>query len=824
MISQEEELLAAVEQGILNVELFKEKNNEATNIFNYLNSSNKMKIYLGSGALGTVYSLNKDKVVKLNFPCANNNAKIHDLYCQDLLEYVNEKTPFTVIPSGEKLRYIIPNLFSESLISMYLSKSHPNFAKTLNCYVFEENNANFSSFSSNFQRLYDDRTKKQKETYGVEPMQIDNITKKKILKTSTGKINQKRELRNYEKIPGVMSIMEKYVSIFDKNRGQLIPMINPVNFVCLIYQVVSALDWAQAAHKFTHYDLHIDNVLIAPISDFSSLTIIKYKENFSILSSQCPFIVKIADFGLSRLETDSSIITATITDFPDGNFGEFNYSYDFMSFLGSIMLDYRFSNKFYPLFDRFSDLYFLLVKLMVWYLNEDINFSSVSKNNKESLRNILKYLAEKYYSKGKNGEIMYRPKMMDRNLVKYYNTRTMTETAIFLEEFMIQNYLGIKNFRQMNNKKSNVINIPKSLPITISKIIPFGDIIPIPRIPPIEQVSSSFVEMQVADNIMARTYRIIYSSPPNDYNFTLDQKQIKSCPIQEHYMTAIFISNSGLKKGYRYTSECCMIDPINFIRNRNFTGFVVNGGFFNIGKDYLPVGPYKDRNVLAREGSLHIPQKYSDVYGFVMMKDDNLIITRNEKLISQYDYGFSTGPFLIENGEIVFDPDDERFACTTSNNITNKFTDIKVLSETEKEIKVSGYVEYEYNPDNDNCIGITNNTEKTFPRCDKIEPGELSHANNPNPRTIVFVLQNATVVFLTVEGRGSRGIGIDLYTLAQSIKQTFPTVVTAINLDGGRSSNIAWRSESDYSTVYISNPDHMYQYPVGNIIVFGKKF
>lgn len=83
-------------------------------------------------------------------------------------------------------------------------------------------------------------------------------------------------------------------------------------------------------------------------------------------------------------------------------------------------------------------------------------------------------------------------------------------------------------------------------------------------------------------------------------------------------------------------------------------------------------------------------------------------------------------------------------------------------------------------------------------------------------------LKSGNIVFITVEGRGSRGVGIDLKELALAIKKAFPNVVNCINLDGGRSSNMAWTSPNNPSKVYIANPNHMYQYPVGNIITFQK--
>jgi len=58
--------------------------------------------------------------------------------------------------------------------------------------------------------------------------------------------------------------------------------------------------------------------------------------------------------------------------------------------------------------------------------------------------------------------------------------------------------------------------------------------------------------------------------------------------------------------------------------------------------------------------------------------------------------------------------------------------------------------------------------------------------------------------------------------MAKAILLSFPKVKTMVNLDGGRSSNIAWRTQKG-DKVYISNPDHVYPYPVGNILGIMKK-
>ena len=69
-----------------------------------------------------------------------------------------------------------------------------------------------------------------------------------------------------------------------------------------------------------------------------------------------------------------------------------------------------------------------------------------------------------------------------------------------------------------------------------------------------------------------------------------------------------------------------------------------------------------------------------------------------------------------------------------------------------------------------------------------------------------------------VEGRDQRGVGMDLYQMAELAVAIGG--VTALNLDGGRASNMAWRSETNSNIINTVNPYHLDAYPVGTIITF----
>ena len=104
--------------------------------------------------------------------------------------------------------------------------------------------------------------------------------------------------------------------------------------------------------------------------------------------------------------------------------------------------------------------------------------------------------------------------------------------------------------------------------------------------------------------------------------------------------------------------------------------------------------------------------------------------------------------------------------------------------------------------------------------CNTIQPGELSHGANPNPRTAITIDATGRITFIYVEGRGERGMGMDLAQLAQLCIRL--GAVTAINLDGGMSSHFVWKKPGE-RVIYQLNPEHGITYPVGSIISYVKK-
>lgn len=701
---------------------------------------NKNNLIIGQGAVGKVFLVENQKyVVKQVTPCkAKKDTPLYK-YCQDILN-INDNL-IQIIPGGNnKYRYILPNLLSEIIIGIIMGKLDLNYASTLRSMILiDKNNLSIYIIMNKF-----------------EPFVINKT------------INENFSL--------------------DTKQLKLI-----------LFQIAYSILNAQQKFKFTHYDLHVENLLYDQWPDGKNYIyyVLPNTNNKIILSKKdCPYIIKISDYALGRLEIDDIIVAPSVDNYPVNTYGEFNYSYDFGSFIGSIVID----NKYRQLFDNlFMDIkiYKYMLKLILWFFKDNTN---INNYNLEKLDEVRNYIGNTYYKsigKTKN-KFSFRLKQ-DNDFIPYINTKSMVDVV----NYLAKDLLSLKLLTNYNNEKNIIITqnlSPYKIYDTVKLFNPNLDITIEPKKYKSEHKKYNY---KIDKYINVSKYHIVYNDMPKKYNFTVEEKQLLNCPLQDHYVTAIYINKNH---NYNFKYDCCKLDAINYLLQNDKIGFVINGGFFSVKKDYLPIGIYKDQH--NKIDNYDVPEKYKDVYGYIVLKNNKLNIVRKYE---DDDMVCTSGPILIENNKIVFKSNDERFICADK-----KHNNDLMISQDDKTITLSGY--YNYKLYNGVCIPEFVDDVKTVARCDKINPGDLEHANNPNPRSALCIMDNGDYVFLVFEGRDHNGVGIDLYSLSKSILLSYPNVMSAINLDGGRSSTLAWRSVHEPNIVYNTNPDRHYYYPHGNII------
>lgn len=249
-------------------------------------------------------------------------------------------------------------------------------------------------------------------------------------------------------------------------------------------------------------------------------------------------------------------------------------------------------------------------------------------------------------------------------------------------------------------------------------------------------------------------------------------------------------------KEYDWQIDCCRIDVRNKLQSNDVrSGIAINGGFFAIRSDFTPIGDYLSNGVSFTS---NVPKIYEEWYGAVVITHrgrlDIITLRELRKDTSKYKAYFTSGPILVRDSEIVFTEDmiDE-----------DEVDGVKIWK-----CRAPGRGEYDDK--------ILDSGEFS---CNFINPGELSHAGNLNPRSVLGIYKTGEVSMIYVEGREQRGPGAQLGEMAKLCHDNGMAV--AINLDGGRSSQMFWKKESQ-GVIFSPNPDHTYAYPVGSILSYVK--
>jgi hypothetical protein len=236
------------------------------------------------------------------------------------------------------------------------------------------------------------------------------------------------------------------------------------------------------------------------------------------------------------------------------------------------------------------------------------------------------------------------------------------------------------------------------------------------------------------------------------------------------------------------------------------------------------VGYYKETRPdgTIYESNSDIPAVYQRWYRYVSINKNKVKLTQ-AKPPPDSEHIFQAGPVLIEHDIVLFTESTVNgtlfdsgtrytpFQCRLPDNGTF-VADILLPPATVDRL--------------DNKCRQTQVTATSYtPNCQMIKPGEFSHAGNPNPRTAIGLRHNrdglGDLVFVYVEGRNLHGDGMDLVQLAKYM-YTKLAVYSAVNLDGGRSSCMAWKTPETPDTVIVANGLQTESYPVGNIITVTK--
>jgi hypothetical protein len=581
----------------------------------------------------------------------------------------------------------------------------------------------------------------------------------------------------------------------------LTPINHKFNFediVSLLTQCFQGLSIAQSIGQFVHYDLHHGNIMTRD-----------FENNYSLLTYELPdgrYLYHLAkkeyvmiDYGFSRIETKNHIIKPMFEeqeDFHD-SFSENPY-YDIFCLVD--IANNKYIKQIFTDADveKLKTLYEMLVLEFMTSPQYNIKKDNSWRPNINKMNNSENIMC--------NASEMFQ-KFIYNILPHFYNMNLKTEPPESVLSFLLKNKYAISD--KIHDIKEGYY---KHVDINVAKFKvypqPFNSKI-------LKSTFNRYNLNQLTENNIEECIKINTYTDRKHIDGKIRNSIIHGVTniLPENLKTGDFLDqnitvatiNLSSKTDYRFRIDCCGIDLKKYFNNNIQSGIVINGSFFD-SLTKIPYGTYKNNKRLSFR--LPLPKIFLKYYGVIGISKINkkLLIHYNESdnidVINReannlYSEFIMSGPILVNNGKIVFT---EEIMKREKNGENYLF-----LSRNPK----SGEERQNFFSD-----GIKN--------VNKIIPGELYHAANPNSRSAIAI-RGDNVYFITVgkdEENGVKSVGMDLSQLAEYCKDVL-NAEYAINFDGGESSKICWKSpNNDYVNITGNNKEKSYL--VGNVISFVK--
>lgn len=625
----------------------------------------------------------------------------------------------------------------------------------------------------------------------------------------------------------VYTVMEKlypYNDYVDKDVTDNIEAY--LETVCMFTRLFLGIMIAQKTMKYVHYDLHANNIMIRKLENETiSIHELPNGKYFYHMSDYDPVII---DTGFNRIEIDNTIIHPTLTLNSYGinatNDYEFNPYYD----IWVLINDLKHKNFNFDGVDALRQSLFKtfstqkddnLNKISTKYKVDGATYESWRPNN-ALLGAIMNYTdsQDKVKILPKSPEQFINDLYIDlKEICDHKGLQDIIQSDNFEDDF--ESFLGYNKFAVLDTLKpldslKGIYDVkiyrlpPKSMEIDNTFLL-----IDYSRYKnAYEDKDEPFsIRSYKAEGMEGSRYTLksidIYPKPYNRTGKKGDpfKGEMNLMSDNQYIHVAKINQKEGLKKGYSFSLDCCRIDIRTFMRDGHVeSGVAINASFFNIINtfgavvngvykryriygDYAPIGEYKTKNVTTNNP---LPKDFKRYFGYIGIKhDDTLGISSN---IKDFKYYLTCGPLLLEDGNQLISSEN------LENDTIGEFGDLKALQSS---------------------IGGGRDSMFTIQDASEINPGELFHAANHNPRSCACIDKDGNVLFIYAEGRQKRGDGLDMAQLTEVCKEL--GAVSAINLDGGGSSQMLFKTLKS-ENVYTVNPLQTSAYPVGNIISFTK--
>lgn len=724
---------------------------------------------LGAGESGEVFQVGR-LAVKVQNPCATENDYTDEFACSEL----QEGAIVLVIPSDIKKVVELPIALHEGFVGVHLSNI-PGFIRTNGTYLD-----------------------------GARSLIVSELAQPSF----------------------------EYHDETDSYHSQMITSSHLLWI--FLFKVIWALSEAQRLYRFTHYDLHMNNILVK--RSLNPKRTYEYRGRVYKLPEH-QFEVCITDFGYARVETSQYILNARKDYLRSYHRGVYSSVYDIAVLLGPNLLPLLTMEP--PLLTgvNYSDLLWECLGIALeddWSprlspaaLVSDIRkqldshykdlFPLEATVNTEVPRTASYGTILDYLSSLITGDPFSRTKHSRAASARVY-TYPSADTSLDLlvlkrrkgsEGFQIlQSEYGGEELTEDEQADFDTDEAPE----TYADILHDDDL-----------TEETWQESEqrapggpVSELILGMEQVLSSLSLPEWLRYSWMYHAIRDGQGAQSLCHIMTVDAEAMQKdGFGFISTFSKIDPITFVERH--AGFAINGSYFDIPSSKIPDGTYRPIGWFFNKNSpfsdFQQPQGQADGSGaYVIVSDRDIRIAASAELDRDTQSGFSASPLLVKNGRRVLSDTYADEIVVRNDMKYKKYACENIYTRTEGKVLPSK--QDLYNPVSD--VHTLN--------CDRILPGEMYHGAVRNPRSMLCKLPDGTVMFVVVDG--VRNVGQE--RLRTSFGATFDDLIdiairlgadSAVNLDGGYSSNMAWnfiRSETCVSS-------RTETYPVGSILAIRKR-
>ncbi len=557
----------------------------------------------------------------------------------------------------------------------------------------------------------------------------------------------------------------------------------------LVLQILTGLWVAQREVAFVHRDLHMGNIFAEQTEAPVKITLALPSGTISLSST---FVPKVGDFGLSRAETDKYVINSFF-DTGIARGGVFSHGADVAMLLGPSLVTSLSTT------DVEASSYYYLVRL---FLGIDTT-GWPDGPLYDVYEDVIELISPHY--------VATRPK------------ESFSACVFPIDEVRLLQLANHAGFPYTLHKPASLPKMPR-----FGKLQRFSP-------GPTEGHKSTLLWLEVSTPSLGTHIARVDMRLARRAGFTLVSASSKLDPgdfVKEH--PGLAFNGSYFSADYvfallGYTTPEDLPRPLPALY-RSFYGTVVVGHSLQVEKE-LNVEDDRLAGVMEVQSSIGKPSVVQDLAiervpaGPILVKDGEIVFSENEvtepytvrdlaRAAVATEEDMSMGDNLDEDliGENLEEfeylgmaPDDavSIFTCLNSN-----------VSEPPSGVSADSYLAVEAG-DGDEYVKVDNIWTR---QCSSIDSGELLHAAQKNPRTALLLFEDDVFEVVVVDGSrntdecaaGHECEGMTLPELARFAVNR--GAKTAINLDGGTSSNFAW---SDGRNIRCSS--RTFSYPVAQI-------